>query len=113
MTCKMMTAQEAIDALLNSETRELDFTFDDMMFDNVDDMSGWHGIKIITVFDNDLLVIGYYGSGALVSTNTPFFQDIEAVKRFYVKALQKYMKNECGWNGECKKICVETTKQNN
>lgn len=107
MTCKMMTAKEVIDALFESATRELNFTFDDLKFDNMDDVSGWHGIKIITVFDNDLLVIGYYGSGALVSVNTPFFNDTEATKRFYIKALQKYMKNECGWNGECKELCVE------
>ena len=104
MICKMMTAQEAIDELMSRETRTLDFTFDE---DVNDDICGWHGIKIIKIFDNDLLVIGYYGSGALVSINTPFFQDVDAMKRFYTKALQKYMNNECGWNGKCEKICVE------
>ena len=107
MKYQMMTAQEVIDTLLNSDTKELDFTFDDLEFDDAQDISGWHGIKLITVFDNELLVIGYYGSGALVSVNTPFFNDTEATKRFYTKALQKYMNNECGWNGKCEKICVE------
>lgn len=108
---KMMTAKEIIDLLFDN--RELNFTFDDIDIDATYEPSGWHGIKIITVFDNDMLVIGYYGGGATTSINTPFFDDTEKIKKLYTKALQKYMDNECEWNGKCKKVCVELTKQNN
>ena len=113
MKYKMMTAKQTIDELFNRESRQLDFTFDDINQDPDCDPSGWYGLRLTKIFDEDdyVLAIGYYGGGStevydiygLVDNS----DDEDYVKEFCTKKLQDYMNTWSESNYDCKKICVE------
>lgn len=67
MSYKMMTAAEAVEELFKMERpSELAFTFDDIDKDPDCDPSGWYGMKLMKIFDEDeyVFAMGYYGGGA-------------------------------------------------
>ena len=113
MKYKMMTANQAVNKLFSLESKQLDFTFDDIDKDPDCDPSGWYGLRLTKIFDEDdyVLAIGYYGGGStevydiygLVDNS----DDEECVKKFCTKKLQDYMNTWSGSNDNCKKICVE------
>lgn len=111
---KMMTAAEAIDRLfaLKTKTKKLDFTFDNI--DEYDDEpSGWYGMKLMKIFDEEdyVFVMGYYGGGSTEAYDiygmVDNSDDIECVKEYCTKRLQNFMNTWCDSFEPCKKICVE------
>lgn len=113
MKYKMMTARQAIDELFNMESKQLDFTFDDIDKDPDCDPSGWYGLRLTKIFDEDdyVLAIGYYGGGSTEVYDIYGLVDNsdneEYVKEFCAKKLQDYMNAWSGLNNDCKKICIE------
>ena len=115
MKYKMMTAAEAIDRLfaLKTKTNKLDFTFDDLDIDPDCEPSGWYGMRLMKIFDEEdyVFVMGYYGGqstelydiyGMVDDSN-----DVECVKQYCAARLQNFM-NTWGDSFEpCEKICVE------
>ena len=114
-TYKMMTAKEAIDYLfeLPDDQRELSFTFDDLDYDPDCDPSGWHGMKVMNIFDewHGVFAIGYWGGGSTVAYDiyglTEDENDGVHVREFCANQLQNYMNNWCDMSKLCEKICVE------
>lgn len=118
---KMMTAKQVIDLLfdLPKDEREIFFTFDDADLYPELEPSGWHGIKITTIFDefDGVLAIGYCGGGSTVAYDIYGCVDDsdnrECVKEFCTKKLQEYMDND--WDGRlfesCPTICVEIEEE--
>lgn len=115
MKYKMMTAEEAIEKLfsLKTKTRALDFTFDDIDIDPDCNISGWYGMRLIKIFDEEdyVFAMGYYGGGSTETYDiygmVDESSDIESVKKYCAKRLQGFM-NTWGDSFEpCKKICVE------
>lgn len=113
MRFKMMTAKQAIDELFNLESKQLDFTFDDINKDPDCDPSGWYGLRLTKIFDEDdyVLAIGYYGGGSTEVYDIYGLVDNsdneECVKEFCAKKLQDYMNTWSGLNDNCNEICVE------
>ena len=113
MRYKMMTAKQTIDELFNMESKQLDFTFDNIDEDKECDPSGWYGLKLTKIFDEDdyVLAIGYYGGGSTEVYDIYGLVDNsdneECVKEFCTNRLQDYMNTWSGLNDNCKKICVE------
>lgn len=115
MKYKMMTAAEAIEELfkLKTRTKKLDFTFDDIDIDPECEPSGWHGMKLMKIFDEEdcVFAMGYYGGGSTETYDIYGMiensDDIERVKEYCTARLQNFM-NTWGDSFEpCKKICVE------
>lgn len=112
---KMMTAAEAIDKLfsLKTKTKVLDFTFDDLDLDPDLKPSGWHGMKLMKIFDeeNYVFAMGYYGGGYTETYDIDGMvydsDDIERVKEYCTKRLQSFMNTWCDSVVPCGKICVE------
>lgn len=113
MKYKMMTAKEAIDYLVETKEKSFDFTFDILNLDPDVEPSGWFGVKIINIFDENpygFFVMGYYGGGSTegydIYGNVGDADNIEEVKWFMVDKLQNFMDT---WSdiGECIRICVE------
>ena len=111
---KMMTAAEAIDKLFEMERpRELAFTFDNIDEDPECEPSGWYGMKMIQIFDEDdgVFAIGYYGGGSTETfdiygmVNDSY--DVKCVKKFCTKKLQSFINMWCDSFESCEKICVE------
>lgn len=115
MKYKMMTATEAIDRLfaLKTKTKTLDFTFDNIDEDPNCEPSGWYGMKLTKIFDEEdcVFVMGYYGGGSTEAFDiygmVDNADDIECVKEFCAKKLQTYMDIWYDSSESCKKICVE------
>lgn len=115
MSYKMMTAKETIDYLfeLPRKERELSFTFDNLDFDPDCVPSGWHGIKMMRIFDewHDVFAVGYWGGGSTVAYDIygciEDDNDSGCVKEFCVNKLQEYMNNWSDLFTTCEKICVE------
>ena len=63
MKYKMMTAAEAIDYLIETKDKSIDFTFNDIDLDPEADISGWYGAKIINIFDEN--PYGFFCDGVL------------------------------------------------
>ena len=113
MKYKMMTAKQTIDKLFSLESKQLDFTFDNIDKDPDCDPSGWYGLRLTKVFDEDdgVLAIGYYGGGStevydiygLVDNS----EDEVYVKKFCAEKLQNYINTWSETNSGCNKICVE------
>ena len=61
------TAKELAEKLLYGTKKEYDFTFDDAeSVLQYGEPTGWHGVKLINLFDNHLpncLAVGYWGGG--------------------------------------------------
>lgn len=112
---KMMTAAEAIDKLftLKTKTKTLDFTFDDLDLDPDLEPSGWYGMKLTKIFDEDdyVFAMGYYGGGSTETYDlygmVDDVDDIERVKEYCTKRLQNFMNTWCDLSVPCAKICVE------
>lgn len=114
MQYKMMTAAEAIDYLIATKDKSIDFTFDDLDIDPEADVSGWYGVKIINIFDENpegFFVMGYWGGGSTegydIYGNVDNSHSIDCVKDFMSEKLQNFMNMWCGSFEPCKKICVE------
>lgn len=113
MKYKMMTAKQTIDELFNLESKQIDFTFDDIDKDPECDPSGWYGLRLTKIFDEDnyVLAIGYYGGGSTEVYDIYGLVDNsdneECVKEFCAEKLQDYINIWSGLNDDCKKICVE------
>ena len=115
MKYKMMTAAEAIDKLfsLKTKTKRLDFTFDDIDLDPECDPSGWYGMKLMKIFDEEdyVFALGYWGGGSTEVYDIYGLVDNsyseECVKKYCVEKLQNFMNNWCGTITPCEKICVE------
>ncbi len=117
MKYKMLTAKEAIDYLVETKDKSFDFTFDILNLDPDVEPSGWYGVKIINIFDENpygFFVMGYYGGGSTdgydIYGNVGDADNIEEVKAFMTRKLQVYMNIWCEWTqlgGVCEKICVE------
>lgn len=115
MKYKMMTAAEAIEELfkLKTKTKKLDFTFDDLDIDPECEPSGWYGMKLMKIFDEEdcVFAMGYYGGGSTETYDiygmVENSDDIESVKEYCAARLQNFM-NTWGDSFEpCEKICVE------
>ena len=111
---KMMTAAEAIDELFKMERqRDLSFTFDNIDEDPNCDVSGWYGVKLMKIFDEEdyVFVMGYYGGGSTEAYDIYGMVDnsdnIECVKEYCTKRLQNFMNTWCDTFKHCEKICVE------
>lgn len=114
MKYKMMTAAEAIEELFKMERpRELSFTFDNIDEDPECDPSGWYGMKILQIFDEDdgVFAMGYYGGGSTEAYDICGMidnsDDIERVKEYCANRLQGFMNTWCDSFEPCEKICVE------
>ena len=114
MKYKMMTAAEAIDALFKIDNpRELAFTFDNIDEDPECDPSGWYGVKMLQIFDEDdgVFAMGYYGGGSTetydIYGTVDNSYDEECVKKYCVARLQNFMNMWCDTSEPCEKICVE------
>jgi hypothetical protein len=115
MKYKMMTATEAIDKLfaLKTKTKTLDFTFDDLDLDPDLEPSGWYGMKLMKIFDEEdyVFVMGYYGGGSTEAYDiygmVDSSDDEDCVKEYCTKRLQDFMNTWCSSFEPCEKICVE------
>jgi hypothetical protein len=114
MKYKMMTAAEAIDYLVETKDKSMDFTFDNLDLDPNVDVSGWYGAKIINIFDENpygFFVMGYYGGGSTEGYDiygmVDNADDIDCVKYFMATRLQSFMNTWCDSFEPCEKICVE------
>lgn len=114
MKYEMMTATEAIEELFKlDKPSELSFTFDDIDVDTECDPSGWYGMKILRIFDEDagVFVMGYYGGGSTEAYDIYGMVDnsdnIKCVKEYCVARLQNFMNTWCDTFEPCEKICVE------
>ena len=113
MEYKMMTAAEAIDRLFTLKTKTLDFTFDNINKDIDCEPSGWHGMKLMKIFDEDdgVFAIGYYGGGSTETYDIYGMVDNsdneECVKDYCTARLQIFMNTWCDTFETCEKICVE------
>lgn len=121
MKYKMMTAKEAIDYLVETKDKSFDFTFDDYeMFGEYiesgeyEEPSGWYGVKIIDIFNENpygFFVMGYWGGGSTegydIYGNVGDADNIEEVKEFMARKLQAYMNIWCDCDAICTRICVE------
>ena len=111
---KMMDAQEIAKRIVYNRVNSVDFTFDVMDDDgNILTSSGkpegWHGIKIINLFDCQTytVAIGYYGGYTVKHHECPYFTDIEAEHRWLTKVIYSYFKDEDEFDSQNKKVCVE------
>lgn len=111
---KMMTAEEAIQELFKTElTRELSFTFDDLDKDPECEPSGWYGMKLLQIFDEDdyVFAMGYYGGGSTETYDIYGMIDNadneKCVKEYCTARLQNFMNTWCDTFEHCEKICVE------
>lgn len=114
MKYKMMTAKEAIEELFKLDRRRtLDFTFDDLEVDKDCEPSGWHGMRLMKIFDEDnyVFAVGYYGGGSTETYDiygmVDNSDDTECVKEYCAKKLQMFMDTWCDTFTACEKICVE------
>lgn len=115
MKYKMMTAKEAVDKLfsLKTTTKAIDFTFDDIDKDPDCIVSGWYGIKLVKIFDedDDIFAMGYYGGGSTEAYDIYGMvdnSDVEdRVKEYCAERLQNFMNTWCDTFEPCEKICVE------
>ena len=111
---KMMTAAEAIDKLFGMERqKELSFTFDDIDKYPECDPSGWCGMKLMKIFDEEdyVFAVGYYGGGSTevydIYGMVDNSNDVECVKQYCAKRLQNFTDTWCDSFEPCGKICVE------
>ena len=112
---KMMTAAEAIEELfkLKTRTKKLAFTFDDIDIDPNCEPSGWYGMKLTKIFDEEdcVFAMGYYGGGSTEAYDIYGMVDnsdnIECVKEYCAARLQNFMNTWCDSFEPCEKICVE------
>lgn len=119
MSYKMMTAVEAIEELFKLKRPcRLDFTFDDLDIDPECDPSGWYGMRLMKIFDEDdyIFAMGYYGGGSTETHDIYGMVDdsysTERVKEYCARRLQSFM-NTWGDSFEpCEKICVEIKEEN-
>lgn len=114
MMYKMMTAAEAIEELFKLDRPcGLDFTFDNVDEDPECDPSGWYGMQVTKIFDEEdyVFVMGYYGGGSTETYDIYGMVDdssnIERVKEFCTNRLQSFMNTWCDSFKPCEKICVE------
>lgn len=113
----MMTAKEVIDKLYNASwnKRSLNFTFDDLDVCPESDPCSWHGVKLISIFDeyDYCLAIGYWGGGSTIVYDL-CGADVDygkTIMDWCADKLQEYMDNNCDSNYGCKKICVELEEE--
>lgn len=112
---KMMTATEAIEELFKQgERSELNFTFNDIDRYPDEDVCGWYGMRLTSIFDEDdgVFVMGYYGGGSTEAYDiyglVENSDDEDCVKEFCAEKLQNFMNCWCDDSfNRCKKICVE------
>lgn len=111
---KMMTAAEAIEELFKlDKPSKLAFTFDNIDEDPDCDPSGWYGMRLMQIFDEDdyVFVMGYYGGGSTEAYDIYGMVDdsdnVERVKEYCAKRLQSFMNTWCDSFEPCEKICVE------
>lgn len=114
MKYKMMTAAEAVEQLFKPEQQNaLDFTFDDIDKDPNCDISGWYGMKVLRIFDEEygVFAMGYYGGSSTEAYDiygmVDNSDDIECVKEYCAARLQSFMNTWCDSFEPCEKICVE------
>ena len=115
MKYEMMTAVEAIDRLfeLKTKTKRVDFTFDNIDEEPDCKPSGWYGMKLMKIFDEDdyVFAMGYYGGGSTETYDiygmVDNSDDIERVKAYCAARLQNFMNTWCDTLDPCEKICVE------
>ena len=115
MKYEMMTATEAIDRLftLNEETNGLNFTFDNIDENPECEPSGWYGIKLMKIFDEDdyVFALGYWGGGSTevhdIYGMVENSDNEECVKEYCTARLQSFMNTWCDSFEPCEKICVE------
>lgn len=115
MSYKMMTASEAIDRLfgLKTKTKRVDFTFDDLDMDPELEPSGWYGMKLMKIFDEEdyVFAIGYWGGGSTevydIYRMVDNSGDEDCVKEYCTARLQSFMNTWCDTFKPCNKICVE------
>lgn len=118
MKYKMMTAAEAINRLFEMERfKELSFTFDNIDEDSECDPSGWYGMKLMKIFDEEdyVFAMGYYGGGSTEVYDIYGIVDnssnVECVKEYCTKRLQNFMDTWCDSFEPCEKICVEIKEE--
>ena len=114
MSYKMMTAKEAIEELFKLDRRRtLDFTFDDIEIDEDCEPSGWYGMRLMKIFDEDdyVFAVGYYGGGSTETYDiygiVDNSDDEECVKEYCAARLQSFMNTWGDTFEPCAKICVE------
>ena len=119
MKYKMMTAAEAIEELFKLDGRHtLDFTFDDLDKDKDCEPSGWFGMRLMRIFDEEdyVFTMGYYGGGSTEAYDIYGMVDdsynIGRVKEYCTKRLQNFMNTWCDSFEPCEKICVEIKEEN-
>lgn len=115
---KMMTAKEVIDLLW--DTKSVDFTFDNIDEDPDCDPTGWYGVKLINIFDEQygVIAMGYYGGGFTyvyeIEQLDPEVEKEEELKQVCVWALEKYlsmMRENEGYDSDYGKVCVEIKEE--
>lgn len=118
MIYKMMTAAEAINELFKMERpKTLSFTFDNIDEDPECEPSGWYGMKILQIFDEDdgVFAMGYYGGGSTETYDIYGMVDNsdneECIKEYCAKRLHNFMNTWCDTFVPCEKICVEIKEE--
>lgn len=117
---KMMTAAEAIEKLFSLKTKikTLDFTFDNIDEDPDCEPSGWYGMRLMKIFDEDdgVFAMGYYGGGSTETYDiygmVNASDDEECVKEYCAARLQSFIDTWCDTFEPCEKICVEIEEEN-
>ena len=114
MKYKMMTAAEAINYLIETKDKSIDFTFDNLGLEPDADISGWYGAKIINIFDEmpeGFFAMGYWGGGCTegydIYGHVGNSDNINYVKDFMAEKLQNFMNTWYDSFEPCEKICVE------
>lgn len=111
MRYKMMTATEAVDELFKLKRPcRLDFTFDNIDEDPDCEPSGWYGMRLMKIFDEEdyVFAMGYYGGGSTEAYDIyGMVDDIENAKEYCIRRLQRFMNTWCDSFEPCEKICVE------
>ena len=100
------TAKELGEKLLYGTKKEYDFTFDDKeTISGGFEPTGWHGVKLINLFDNHLpncLAVGYWGGGDTKVYNLEMAEEIDNLVELMTKCLEEYFVE----NG-AEIVCVE------
>ena len=111
---KLMNAREVVKEMFKRKDKCVDFTFDQEIDDNeAFESTGWYGIKLTTIFDeyDGVLAIGYYGGGYTecydIYRCVDDIGNLDAVKQFCADKMQRFMDNNCEYDGVCSMVCVE------
>lgn len=113
-----MTVYQLADAIASAPWNTLfDFTYDSKQCkDDIPDPTGWYGIKITRIFDEEggVLCYGYYGGGCSQAVDLYMISDDICDVRENQKAIEKQFRewSEYAYEKLEETVCVEVTDDN-